>query len=522
MNAATPAATLTELLESGAARTPQAVALEDGAGRRLTYAELNAAAARVACKLHAMGVRKGDRVGICMPKSMHSVVSLFGILKARAAYVPVDYSAPADRNRFIFANCRSRVICADEPRAAALSTGGTCPAPLLTFPGESTDARPHPDLSALPADWRSPDPATTDDLAYILYTSGSTGVPKGVMHSHASALSFVHWCTDTFKPVASDRFSSHAPFHFDLSIHDLYVPFTVGAAIVLVEDAPGKDPTKLGAFIADRKISIWYSVPSILALIAEYGKLNQHDCSALRIVHFAGEVFPIQKFHVLRRCWPTKTYFNLYGPTETNVCTYFRVPDAVDDTRNIPWPIGKPCENVQWQVVDEFDKPVPDGHEGLLLIERSGPVMLDYWELPEQSARAFHVDAAGRRWYRTGDVVKMESDGNFTFLGRRDRMVKRRGYRIELAEIEAALHRHPQLSEAATIAIPDAEAGVKIIACLAADPAAKPSIVQLKQFCAQHLPAYMNPDQFRFFEKLPRTSTDKLDYQGMIRTVIAP
>ncbi|MCK6486306.1 MAG: amino acid adenylation domain-containing protein [Phycisphaerae bacterium] len=506
---------LPDLLERWARRTPNAAAIEDSAGRALSYRQLDAAAGRVAARLHALGVRRGDRVGLCMPKSIHSVACIFGIMKARAAYVPVDYSAPPERNRFIFTNCQARVVCADEPRAAALSAGGA-PAPMIVFPGESTEARPCPELEGLPPDWRSDEPAALDDLAYILYTSGSTGVPKGVMHAHRSALSFVRWCHDVFEPTADDRISSHAPFHFDLSIHDLYVPMTVGAAIILVEDALGKEPHQLGPYIAEKRISIWYSVPSILALLAQYGKLDQCDCSALRLVLFAGEVFPIKQLRALKKLWPDKTCYNLYGPTETNVCTYFRIPDEIEEDRTTPYPIGVTCENCESIVLDENDRPVSTDGEGLLLIRQSGPVMLGYWNLPEQSAKCFWTDEQGATWYRTGDVVHRDANGDFIFVGRRDRMVKRRGYRIELGEIESALYRHPQVREAAAISVPDAEAGVRIVACLTPHPGEKLSIIQLKQFCAQNLPQYMIPDLFQFFDKLPRTSTDKVDYQSLI------
>lgn len=516
---------LVEPLETWARRTPDAVAVEDPQGCTLSYAELNARANRLASRLHGMGVRSGDRVGICMPKSINSVMCIMGILKARAVYVPVDYSAPPMRNRFIFENCQTKVVCADEPRAEALRTGEGLgqgadeSAPMLVFPGQATDgvgvARLDEPASGGP-DWGSDEPISASDLSYILYTSGSTGVPKGVIHTHASATSFVNWASETFEATSADRFSSHAPFHFDLSILDLYTPLTAGAAIVLISDELGKQPQTLGPVIAEKRITVWYSVPSILALLAQFGKLQEHDFSNLRVVLFAGEVFPVKHLRDLVAQWPGRAYYNLYGPTETNVCTFYRIPDRLDPARSTPYPIGVPCNNVEAIVLDEQHRPLGGSEEGILYIRASGPVMSGYWQLPEQSADAFHVDDQGRKWYRTGDVVTVDDEGNYIFVGRRDRMVKRRGYRIELGEIEAGLYRNPLIREAAVVskAQPD---GVSIIAFLTPEDGQKLSIIALKQYCAKNLPSYMNPDRFVSLETLPRTSTDKVDYQSLLK-----
>ncbi|HSD09891.1 MAG TPA: AMP-binding protein, partial [Candidatus Binatia bacterium] len=309
-------------------------------------------------------------------------------------------------------------------------------------------------------------------------------------------------------------FSSHAPLHFDLSVFDLYVAIRHGAGVVLISEATGKGPSRLAALIAERRISVWYSVPSVLALLVAYGRLARRSYPHLRLVLFAGEVFPVVHLRALKSLWSAPRYFNLYGPTETNVCTAFEIPPAIPDDRVRPYPIGRACSHLRTIVVDASGRPVPVGAEGELCV-RGRAVMLGYWNQPAETERAFLETAPGKRWYRTGDVVAENAEGEYEFLGRRDRMVKRRGYRVELGEIEAALHRHPAVREAAVIALPDDVDGLRVKAFLGLARAPRPSVIELKRFCADILPGYMIPDHFAFADRLPRTSTGKVDYRRL-------
>jgi acyl-CoA synthetase (AMP-forming)/AMP-acid ligase II len=230
-------------------------------------------------------------------------------------------------------------------------------------------------------------------------------------------------------------------------------------------------------------------------------------------VLFAGEVFPIVHLRSFARQVPAPRYFNLYGPTETNVCTYFEVPSVVPEDRVDPYPIGRICENLEGKVVDPEGHSVSRGSEGELCI--AGPnVMQGYWAMPEQSAAGFLPDNGRLRWYRTGDIVVEENNGNYRYVGRRDRMVKKRGYRIELGEIEACLYRHASIREAAVVALQD-DTGVRVTAHLSVKGNTRLSIIELKTFCSQHIPLYMVPDAFAFHDALPKTSTDKIDYQRL-------
>ncbi len=515
--------TLHSYLEDSAKRVPDKVAVEDpGSDRSITFRQLDQVSDRVRDWLRAAGVQPGDRVGIYMRKSIDAVASIFGILKCGAAYVPVDAGAPVARNAYILSDCSVKAVLLEDHFADALMAplGERGPFPrLLTIDREGVERDGQPLEQALNREnTNSPFPVTEtvfanpDDLAYILYTSGSTGKPKGVMLSHQCGASYVNWCSGIFEPSETDRFSSHAPFHFDLSILDLYLSVKHGATLVLIGEETGKQPLQLAPLIANQKISIWYSAPSILSALAEYGQMHKYDYSSLRTVIFAGEVFPVKHLRKLKSLLPHPRYWNLYGPTETNVCTFYEIPSEIPEARTEPYPIGKTCSHLCSIVVDEQGQRVVPGREGELCI--SGPgVMQGYWNLPERSAAAF-LELDGQRWYKTGDLVVEGTDGNLILIGRRDRMVKRRGYRIELGEIEAGLYRHPAIREAAVIALSD-ENGVKIKAFITCRDAECPSVVELKRFCAENLPIYMVPDTFVFQNSLPKTSTDKVNYQQL-------
>jgi amino acid adenylation domain-containing protein len=516
----TSTSSIADYLEASAARFPERVAVVDPDGRALNYRELDSRAQRVAAFLSGRGVGPGDRVAVWMPKSADAMVAIFGILKARAAYVPIDWTAPAGRARTILQDCRTKAAFVDLRCAAGLK-GMEPPQENVILVGDTAQPAAAEVDSAV--SWRdvikhdlpapSPDDRSREDLAYILYTSGSTGIPKGVMLTQGNALSFVDWCSSIFRISQEDRFSSHAPFHFDLSILDIYLPLKHGASVHLIDDQTGKNPKDLAAFIAQRRLTVWYSTPSVLHLLASLGNLPRFDFSSLRLVLFAGEVFPVKHLRHLTQQWPAPQYYNLYGPTETNVCTYFPVPSSIPGERVEPYPIGAACDHCLAAVLDSEGEPVPRGCEGVLHISGDS-VFQGYGNRPQETTGVLRP-RDGHRWYSTGDVVREDPEDGFIYVGRRDRMVKRRGYRIELDEIESALYRHERLAEVGVISALTGDAEVKIAAYLAVTQEPAPDIIQMKMFCASVLPAYMNPDVFVFLDRLPRTSTNKVDYQSL-------
>lgn len=514
---------LGQLLDRAALRWPDRPAVEAEDGRTLTYAELDHAADRLDARLARYGIGRGDRVGLLLPKSPEAVAAVHGILRSGAAYVPVDPTAPVARGAGILADAfvKAVVIHAALVDAFRDAWSGDGPLPRLIVVGTAADG-PAADRYGV-ADWDEiladdapmpdPSPRPGEDVAYVLYTSGSTGTPKGVTLTHANALCFLDWCADTFGAEPGRRFASHAPFHFDLSVFDLYACCRAGGTLVLVGEELGKDPARLGDFLADRRIDVWYSAPSILALLAGYGRIDRPGLTPPRLVLFAGEVFPIKHLRALRRLWPHAALWNLYGPTETNVCTAYPIPVSIPDGRDEPYPIGAACPPLRSRVADERGRDVPAGAVGELLIAGPG-VMRGYFGRPDLDADAFHTASDGTRWYRTGDLV-VDRGGSYVYHGRRDRMVKRRGHRIELGELEAALDRHPDVARAAVVAAAGEE-GPTITAFVAMKPGCKGSIIALKRHCVEELPASMVPDAIRFLDVLPETSTAKIDYPGLV------
>jgi L-proline---[L-prolyl-carrier protein] ligase len=476
--------TLTHLLRHTARQMPRRCAVV-GPDRTLCHAELSAMADRFADALAARGVGQGDRVGLWAPKSAELVALMQGVLRIGAAYVPIDATSPAARAAAIARDADLATVVAREEDVARL--GGL---PDVVAMRTLRDARAP----------RGPRPVIGEnDLAYILYTSGSTGDPKGVCLTHRNARAFVDWAAREVAAEPDDRFSSHAPFHFDLSVLDLYVPMAVGASVHLIPEALAYAPPLLVGFLAEHRITVWYSVPSVLMLMLRNGLLETEP-GPLRALLFAGEPFPIDALRTLRQWCPQARLLNLYGPTETNVCTFHEVT-SIEPDRAEPVPIGRGCCGNEVVALDEHGELAPIGTEGVLVV-RGPTVMRGYWGQPPLDGRP----------YRTGDRVRVLEDGSFQFLGREDHQVKVRGHRIELGEIENVLMKHPAIDRAAVVAHGEGHRR-RLVAFVEAPDArgTHMSIVEAKRHCAARLPRYMIVDGLRQLDRLPRTSTGKTD-----------
>jgi amino acid adenylation domain-containing protein len=455
------------------------------------------------------------------------VGAVYGIMKAGGAYVPLDPQAPVSRAAMVASDCSVAAVVTTPARAvsllqemageghkpemAVLVEDGTGPVELPCPTVSYHEATSGPDLTDLQT------PVIDQDLAYILYTSGSTGVPKGVMLTHRNALTFVEWCARKIGIGPEDRVSNHAPLHFDLSVFDLYLAALGRATLVVVTGEQASFGPTLVELIRDEGITVWYSVPLALTLatrvLSEPGHLP-----SLRAVVFAGEVYPTKDLRELRRLVPHADLWNLYGPTETNVVTYYQVKEVPEDERTIP--IGRACENSDVFAIRDDGTIAGVGEEGELYV-RGSTVMKGYWNRPEKTAEVLVANPLGGELpdpvYRTGDLVRLRPDGDYDFLGRRDHQIKSRGYRIELGEIEAVLAAHPAVATGVATAVPHREWGKAIIAFVVPREGDPVTEAELRRHVGRRLPRYMVPTEIRVVHELPRTSTGKVDRQVLAR-----
>jgi amino acid adenylation domain-containing protein len=523
---------LQQLLTEAAERQPQRPAVASH-GCLLTYAELDRLSNKMARALLRLGLTPGARVGILAPKSAAAVIAVYGALKAGVCYVPLDPKAPTGRLSHIVQDSGAAVIVADGARASqAVTLAVTAPwLPVVVETSvaglpESETAADVPAQGPAVVPWaavaaESGEPLADErvietDLAYILYTSGSTGTPKGVMISHRNSLTFVDWAAAAAELNEQDRVCSPAPLHFDLSVFDMFATCRAAACLAVLPEGAATFPVSIARWLAAERISVWYSVPSVLTLLTSYGGLQQLDLSDLRTVIFAGEVFPPKHLARLMAELPRARYLNWYGPTETNVCTAFEVPAGWADTQ--PAPIGKSCANTEvFAVTSQGRLASRPGEEGELYV-RGPSVMQGYWGQPAKTSEALVRNPLRAEYdelvYRTGDLVTLEPTGNYVFLGRRDSMVKIRGYRVELGDVEATLYRHPAIRDAAVLPMPDELLGSRLraVVTLDGDILTRENVLD---HCRQWLPSYMVPDIVEFRQEMPRTSTGKVDRQSL-------
>jgi amino acid adenylation domain-containing protein len=507
---------LTHAISAGAERSPDKDAVRFS-GKGLSYAELEARTNNLAYTLIDQGIKRGDRVGIFMNKNLESAVAIYGIMKAGAAYVPLDPFAPVARLAYVIQDCGIRHLLTKEAKAdqvvemLALQSSLECLVGLSEVVEKSVRCLSWEEVYTAPSKPLDHN-LTEQDLAYILYTSGSTGTPKGIMHTHRSGLSFAEWAAAEYGLRPVDRLSNHAPLHFDLSTFDFFAGAIAGATTVVIPEALTKFPANLSNLIQDERISVWYSVPFALMQLMERGVLESRDLSALRWILFAGEVFPTKHLRDLMKLLPNIRFSNLFGPTETNVCTYYHLPEPPESDE--PIPIGKACANIEDLVVDADGNPVAAGEAGELLI-RGGVVMKGFWGQPEKTANGFFkrrmFNDFDDIFYRTGDLVQRDEQGNYRYLGRKDRQIKTRGYRVELDEIEVALLAHDKVEEAAVYPVPDGQGSNLIAASVIPAIGLALTETELVEHLSKRLPPYAIPVEIEFANDFPRTSTGKIN-----------
>jgi amino acid adenylation domain-containing protein len=500
----------------------------------LTYAELDQRSNQLAHLLREGGCQKGDRVCILMPKSPEAILSMIGALKAGCMHVPIDSASPAARIARILESCETRWILAAGPVTPLLNElladerfRGHISVGWLDSEGpQASNFQPafyradlkHARANALPQE------CEPGDGAHILFTSGSTGAPKGVVITHSNVLAFVTWALKHFGIDHTDRFSGHTPFHFDLSTFDIFGTLAAGAELHLVPPSVALLPPKLVEFIRNSQLTQWFSVPSVLNYIAKFNALRQGDFPSLRRVLWCGEVLPTPALAYWMKHLPHVRFTNLYGPTEATIASsYYDVPACPQDPQE-QIPIGRPCGGEELLVLNDDLEPVPPGQTGNLYIAGAG-LSPGYWRDPEKTAAAFLRDPRSsnapedsgiadksRRLYRTGDLAWQDESGCIYFVGRADTQIKSRGYRIELGEIETALNSCEALQECAVVAIQAETFGGWMICCAYVSRNGD-NVTQalLRKHLEKLVPGYMLPVRWMQYPALPKNANGKVD-----------
>jgi amino acid adenylation domain-containing protein len=498
-------------------------------GQGLTYAQLVRRANALAHMLQEQGVKRRDRVGIYLSKSLESAVAIHGIMKAGAVYVPLDPLAPVSRLAFVLQDCGIRHLISEDSKRANLQALAQDDAALDCVVGLSgQDDLPFravtwAEVEAMPGELPPQVTLMEHDLAYIMYTSGSTGTPKGLMHTHYSGLSYARMSISTYDVHHQDRLSDHPPLHVDMSTFGYFSGPLAGATTVIFPEEHTKLPASLSKLMETEKITILYAVSSALVQLLLRGVLEARDLSPLRWVVFGGEPLHPKHLRALMAQWPQARFSNGYGPAEVNQCTFYNVPLTPEDSDE-PIPIGEMSENAEGLVVDVNDQTVGPGQVGELLV-RAPTMMRGYWGRPELNRKVFYRRSVfpdyEEVFLRTGDLVRLRQDGkNYDFLGRKDRQIKTRGYRVELDEVEAALLLHQGVQEAAVVAVPDSEGSQQIEAAVILKSKAAHTSADLKEHLSGLLPSYAIPGKVNVMKSFPRTSGGKIDRISLKEQII--
>jgi len=508
---------LQNLLTSQAQARPDSAAMVCGR-ESITYGELETLTNRIARLLVEAGCEPGDRVAILLPKSIPAIAAMLGSLKANCVYVPLDTGSPAARLAKIVDACEPKCILVCGASATLLDGLNSDHAKSARIGWFEPDLPPEPlsvafrweDVLRAPA---APLPGchTAPDAAHILFTSGSTGVPKGVVITHANIMAFLEWAVRYFRPSPSDRISCHPPLHFDLSTYDIYGTFMAGAELHLVPPQISLLPHNLAQFIRNSRLTQWFSVPSALKYMAQFDVLRPNDFPSLKRLLWCGEALPAGVLIYFMERLPHVAFTNLYGPTETTIASSFHTVPSCPKDEKAEIPIGLACDGERLLVLDDGLRPAPPGEIGALYIQGVG-LSPGYWRDPEKTRSVFLDGDARGRMYDTGDLARTGEDGLIYLVGRADTQIKSRGYRIELGEIETALCALGILRECAVVAISsEGFEGMTICCAYALPERVSLEPADLRARLMELLPSYMLPSQWMHFDALPLNGNGKVD-----------
>ncbi|MEO8446523.1 MAG: amino acid adenylation domain-containing protein [bacterium] len=488
-----------KLIEEQTIKTPDATAVvfKD---QKLTYDELNKSANRLANYLIKHGVTKETFVGLCIERSPEMIIAILAVLKTGAAYIPIDTSYPQSRIEFMISDSKAGVIISQESVKDNLPPGIS----KTIFIDKDRKKISNENDSNIDAD------VSLNEVAYVIYTSGSTGTPKGVMIEHKSLSNHMMWMTHRFGFDSTDSVLQKTPFSFDASVWEFYLPLITGGKLVIAKPEGHMDISYLIDTIIKNNITTIQLVPTLLRMLLDENGIE--NCTSLKAVFCGGEALTYELKEKLFDKLDVK-FYNFYGPTEVTIDSVYY--ECKKEDNNIP--IGKPVYNTQAYIVDKFLNPVPIGVAGELLLGGID-VGRGYLNNKELTDDKFIKDIFRKRdtkLYKTGDLVKYRSDGNIDYLGRVDRQVKLRGYRIELEEIESKLTQNDAVKNCAVIVREDKPGSQKLVAYIVNDDKGKLSLNELKNDLRKSLPEYMIPNAFVFLDKIPMLPNGKTDRSSL-------
>jgi amino acid adenylation domain-containing protein len=488
-------ATLVSIFEDQVNSNPNAIALMYN-NQEITYSQLNHEANKLAHYLKKLGIRKGNIVGVYADRSIEMVISLYAIIKAGAAYLPLDPTHPAERIEFILKDSDVTVILTQTSKNIDFN--------VKNLNVVYVDKNEVVESSAVCNVSEKIDPS---DVAYVIYTSGSTGNPKGVMIQHQGIVNRLLWMQKEYKLKKEDRVLQKTPYTFDVSVWEFFWPLQVGATLVIAKPEGHKDSFYLTNIIQDAKITVVHFVPSMLQLFLDYSEVK--SCTSLRLVFCSGEALPFHLQEKFLSLFKGELH-NLYGPTEASVDVSYW--ECTNDYERKIVPIGKPISNIKLYILDNELKPVPIGVPGELHISGVG-LAKGYLNRDELNAEKFIKNPYGNgeysNLYKTGDLARYLSDGNIEYLGRLDFQVKIRGLRIELGEIETLLCDYPDVKECLVTASKDANGDAYLVAYLIED--SNVEIEKLTKYLSNKIPEYMIPTSFVKLKEFPLNSNGKID-----------
>jgi amino acid adenylation domain-containing protein len=459
-------------------KTPQQLAFSEE-NRRLNYAQFKEEIELLAAFLQSKALNQ-QPIAILLERGIDAAAAVYAVLSVGVCYLPLDVKNPPNRLAWIVEDAQPQWVIGKGERPVWLNKENIWLdiAKITTASPLRTGSRSH-----------------HSTIAAVLYTSGSTGTPKGVALSHAAMLNFSNWAAQIFKLNPHDNIASLAPFHFDLSVFDLFSSLSSGASVYFIPQQLTLSPSRLTAWLAEHQISCWYTVPSLLNFLAFKGGLETTPLPYLKQLLFAGEVFPTPALRKLTQLLPDTAFYNLYGPTETNVCCFWQVDRKRLETDE-PIPIGLPACDAQLQIAQNGE-----------LLVRCENNFSGYWQQGKLMPRDRN------KFYQTGDKVSLNKSGEYCYHGRLDRMLKCAGYRVEPAEIEAVLSQINGVVNCAVIGISDATSGQRPAAVLVLKN--QTSLADVVKIAREKLTSYMLPCQFKLVESLPTLSNGKTDYLAL-------